>query len=803
MTELVNSQEEENIKSTFDRFSIISKDVQSHKFKEGEVGHLLSFKWYSRFKRASRENNNDFNLPINNDHLFENDEIKRIILEKHDYIVVSDKVWNLLSKWFNITGPTKDILSVKHPVKQKIISDVIPKSFMIYYHESNEDEKNLSKQVLISEYAKVSDLKLKALKQCGLYKEGEPLSDSRLRDYLDQNGRQILDDDKTLFSYNFTDEADLYLEKKDKQGKWPEINKRGYIPIRKNSQSQNGQAGIKNSKLQCFIISIVQALGHCRPFLDIINDAKYDKIQKESDISILRQFRSLLAQMWNNESGKVLDLTPLYRAIEQKEKKNKRFTDGQQHDAHEYLTQLFDDLIGQTNPDPKVSETLLCTLEESDGTTTNDQNISKKNWDQLLKLNQSSIYPLFYFLKSERYECLKCHNVSTTFVPSWDVDIPFTTLSRKQQSIIWVPFSSDNNPLKFVITIDKENITDEDCKNKINSTLKKNNIEFESGPNATIAFAHQPNSNQSTPARAHLIASSSSAEILNFKPEFIFTDAKKDPKDLFAFEIPDKQKSYFLATISIPNYDLTIVNAFICQFEDEESEEEAKRITIAHLKKSLFGQLFKVEDPTNDMDNKVFKEVSVSGSLVQNDRYKFLYNLIVNVTINLEYQMNTQPRRWREIYVYPEFDITDLLKERSLTSTFDLPKFCKHCNENQTMSISTHFCNMPEILIIHVVPYTLESDHYTKIKVKVTFPETLVMKDCMIESKKNEETKYKLFSVVVHVGDDPNFGHYLTYAYHDKRKEWIKFNDDVVSNTDISRVLQVEPFLLFYQRISE
>lgn len=804
MTDSSNSQGEETIKSTLQRYNIIAKDVESHSFKDGEIGHLLSNKWYSRFKRASKQNNDEFNLPIDNNHLFDtNNEIKQWIIKNRDYIVVSDKSWNLLSKWFEIVGPSKDVLSVKDPVKQKIISDVIPSSFMIYYHSPNEEGKNLSKQVFISKYAKVSDLKLKALKDCGLYKEGEASTESRLRDYLNQNGRQVLDDEKTLLDYDFTFEPDLFLEKKDDQGNWPEIKKTGYIPSRKNSQSKHGIVGIVNFGNQCFQIAIIQALGHCRPFINIITDEKYNNITKSSNISILRQFRLLIKQMWNNETGNSLDLTRLFKAISDKEGKTKNFTDRRQHDAHEYLIGLLDDLIGQTSPDQNVSETKICVLEPSDGTTINDQKTAEKNWNMLIEANKSPIYPLFYFLESERHECLKCHNVSSIFNQTWFIEIPFTTLSKKQQSIIWVPFSSENNPLKFIIKIDNENITDEDCKNKINETLKENNISFENNTNSTIAFAYQRNLDQSAIKKAKLISSSSSSEVLNFRPEFIFTEPKKVTNNLYAFEIPDKTKSYFLANFSIPNFDLTLVNAFICQFEEEESEEEAKRITIAHLKKSLFGKLFKVEDPTSDIDSKIFKEIKITGSLVQNDRYKFLYNLVVNVTIDLDYQMNTQPRRSREITVFPNFDITDLLKERSLSSVLDQPALCSHCNEKQNMSVSSHFCNMPEILVIHVAPYKLQVDHFERIKVKITFPETLLMKDCMIESKKNEETKYKLFSVVVHAGPDPNFGHYYTYAFHDKRKEWFVFNDEVWSNCELSMVLQADPFLLFYQKVTE
>lgn len=794
-------QSEEDIKTTYDRYHTIAKDIESHEFKEGEVGHLVSNKWYSRFKRAAKQNNNDFKLPINNDHLFnENKKIKQCIIYKRDYVVVSDKAWRLLSKWFEIAGPSEDVLSVKDPANQKIILDVVPYSYIIYYRNPIEDQVNLSKQVFISKYAKVGDLKLKALKECGLYKEGEASDESRLRDYFNQTSRQVLEDDNTLLSYNLTFEPELYLEKKDSQHRWPEIKKTGYVPIRKNSQSSNGMCGIINlHQCKCYQIAIIQSLGHCRPFVDLITDEKFDNITKNTDIEILKQFRSLIKRMWNNESGRPLELMQFNTALSKKENTHV-FAQFIQNDAHEFLINIFDNLIGQTSPDPNVFNTEICVLDNSDGTTTNDQKTAEKNWNKLIKANQSPIYPLFYFLSTERYECFNCHNISTTFVQSWDIDIPFMTLYKKQQNIVWIPYSSDNQPLRFIIKIDNESESYNEYKNKINDTLKKNNISIEDDPNSTVAFAYQPNLDQSGAKNANLVSSSSST-IINFRPEFVFTDAKKVKDDLYAFEIPDKNKSYFLVTFSVFNFDLNLINAFICQFENEESEEEAKRIAIAHLKKTLFANEFKVEDLTNNNDDTIFKDVSISGSLVQNDRYQFLYNLTVNVTI--ECPLNTQTRRLRDIQVLPEFDLADILKERSMANMFDSKRFCEHCKENTQMSVSYQFCNMPEILIIYFGLFTLQSGHYERIKVKITFPETLLMKDCMIESKKDIETKYRLISVVVHEGPSPVSGHYYCYSYHDKRKEWLHCNDALVTSCNLSRVLQAQPFLLFYQRIEE
>ena len=65
------NQMEENAMTTRDRYNLIANDIESHEFKENETGFLLSKKWYTRFKSAAKQNNNsNFNLPIDNSHLF-------------------------------------------------------------------------------------------------------------------------------------------------------------------------------------------------------------------------------------------------------------------------------------------------------------------------------------------------------------------------------------------------------------------------------------------------------------------------------------------------------------------------------------------------------------------------------------------------------------------------------------------------------------------------------------------------------------------------------------------------------------
>lgn len=787
---------EENAMTTRDRYNLIANDIESHEFKENETGFLLSKKWYTRFKSAAKQNNNsNFNLPIDNSHLFtEDNEIKEYVIQGSDFIVVSNKSWDLLSKWYKITGPSREIIRARDPIKQKLVFDIPPKSYMINYLKPGDDSQNISsKQVFISKYATVADLKHKALKECGLYKENEPETDSRLRDYFNQNSRQVLDDKKTLLSYNLPYEPDLLLEKKNEQGNWTQFKSPRHISSRKNSQSNSGKVGLKNNINQCYQSSVIQALGHCRPLLDVIFDDKYDNVG--SSKQILSLFRYYMKQMWNNETEIFLSLR---RVI---------YNDREQHDAHEYLSILLNYLIGQTNPDPNIKEMVTPALKASDGTKLNDQETFKKNWDSLNINNQTPLFPMFYILSSNRYQCLECNEVTNVFEGFSTCEIPFDPLIKKQQTIIWIPYASSNHPLKFVIKNDNENATDDEFKKKINDVLKQNKVDAESGPNSTIAFAYSQNDSQTenSPTASmnpNLISGSSSTEILNFKPNFVFTNAKIVPGYLFAFEIPNKQKSYFLVNFPIPNFGQVLISTFICQFEDEESEEEAKRIAIEHLKKSLFGQLFKVEDGSNDLEKNIFINVTVSGSLVQDDRYQFLYKLVVNVQLNINDKINTKPRQLEEITKLPECDIADLLKEQSSTRIFDTLRRCDKCQKDTKCTISHHYWALPEVFVIHVVPYISVNNQRQRLPNKVTFPEILEINDSALETASNEKYKYKLFAVVIHLPYSEG-GHFIAYAYHDKRKEWILFNDMDVRDAKLSDVLSADPFLLFYQRIHD
>ena len=68
-------------------------------------------------------------------------------------------------------------------------------------------------------------------------------------------------------------------------------------------------------------------------------------------------------------------------------------------------------------------------------------------------------------------------------------------------------------------------------------------------------------------------------------------------------------------------------------------------------------------------------------------------------------------------------------------------------------------------------------------------------------SQAGSQRKYRLFSIIEHIGNEATKGHYVCYTL-DSNNDWIKFNDKKFTKKDINEIIQdCQAYMLMYELI--
>ena len=143
---------------------------------------------------------------------------------------------------------------------------------------------------------------------------------------------------------------------------------------------------------------------------------------------------------------------------------------------------------------------------------------------------------------------------------------------------------------------------------------------------------------------------------------------------------------------------------------------------------------------------------------------------------------------------------------------------CEKCTEGSTATQTMHVISRPKALFLHLKRFIIDNNSsnlgsstsddnrrvvYKKNKVRVSYEQNLSIHDFCHNDESTTmdkvEPKYSLCSVVHHIGNTANSGHYTVDAVRqvfsegkDTNKEWLKFDDLVVSNTSLVEVTSDE-----------
>ncbi|KAJ3016240.1 hypothetical protein HKX48_004151 [Thoreauomyces humboldtii] len=113
--------------------------------------------------------------------------------------------------------------------------------------------------------------------------------------------------------------------------------------------------------------------------------------------------------------------------------------------------------------------------------------------------------------------------------------------------------------------------------------------------------------------------------------------------------------------------------------------------------------------------------------------------------------------------------------------------FCDTCNSLQEAEKRMIVRKTPNILAVHLkrFKYQEQLQRYIKLSYRVPFPFELRLSN-FTDDAENPERLYKLFAVIVHIGNGPHHGHYVTLVK--SQEQWLLFDDDEVSPVDESEL---------------
>ena len=128
-------------------------------------------------------------------------------------------------------------------------------------------------------------------------------------------------------------------------------------------------------------------------------------------------------------------------------------------------------------------------------------------------------------------------------------------------------------------------------------------------------------------------------------------------------------------------------------------------------------------------------------------------------------------------------------------------ELCTHCVNIGVKTVTTKILHAPSVLLIQLMRFRWRDSRAEKVTTTIQVPDTVDLTQmCMT---KNEPTKYRLISVVVHVGGTVEGGHYVTYVNDRSYKRKLLFDDHIVrqvTDEEYSKAVDEGAYILIYQK---
>ncbi|PHT96652.1 hypothetical protein BC332_34423 [Capsicum chinense] len=125
---------------------------------------------------------------------------------------------------------------------------------------------------------------------------------------------------------------------------------------------------------------------------------------------------------------------------------------------------------------------------------------------------------------------------------------------------------------------------------------------------------------------------------------------------------------------------------------------------------------------------------------------------------------------------------------------------CERCKVQVSIEKQLMLYNVPFVAIFHLKRLQNDGSVVRKVEKHVSFPLEL---DLLLytdnNQTNNEQIKYDLYAVIVHVGSTSSSGHYYCFICAEPN-EWYKFDDSMISRVHEDLVLAEKAYVMFYAK---
>lgn len=175
--------------------------------------------------------------------------------------------------------------------------------------------------------------------------------------------------------------------------------------------------------------------------------------------------------------------------------------------------------------------------------------------------------------------------------------------------------------------------------------------------------------------------------------------------------------------------------------------------------------------------------------------------------------VNTLEKHSHSILSQISEDISDISIDLYKTLDKSLKSFNDvfELEDNSGHLTQSFLSELPKVLIIHLKRYEADPEipsHIIKKNDSLSYNDTIDIKGIMSKDKLNQETKFRLFSIVAHTGFI-EAGHYKMFCQPEMDDNWYEFNDSSVTKCTKYQAIQgnygfpndMTAYLLFYVRL--
>ncbi|KAG2330310.1 hypothetical protein Bca52824_001490 [Brassica carinata] len=472
--------------------------------KEGNLYFVISKRWYTSWQRYVEQPTNAFSNgvsseaprpgPIENNDIIESaddtsdPQLRRLLVEGEDYVLVPQQVWEGLVEWYSGGPPLPRKLICQGFYSRSYSVEVYPLCLML----TDGRDKSIT-TIRLGKQASIRDLYEKVCAMKGVSQEK-----AHIWDYFGKRKGKLLDlsSNKSLEESSLNMDQDILLEvdgssssqnvlssagnelalvplepsrslvtiaggptlsnghsTTSKFSLFPKISSEDYgrdsLSILGKGE-RGGLAGLSNLGNTCFMNSALQCLAHTPPIVEYFLQDYSADLNKDNPLGmrgeLAIEFGELLKKLWSSGRNAVAPRsfkTKLARFAPQ-------FSGYNQHDSQELLAFLLDGLHEDLN---KVKRKPYIELKDSDNRP--DDEVAEERWNYHKARNDSVIVNVCQGQYKSTLVCPVCGKISITFDPFMYLSLPLPSTLTRQMTVTVFYCDGSRLPMPYTVTVPK------------------------------------------------------------------------------------------------------------------------------------------------------------------------------------------------------------------------------------------------------------------------------------------------------------------------------------------------------------